>query len=332
MERRTTQQASRGRTWRRVLLAGLCLAGLGWAARALTAPAPAPRERGEHPHEPARTSDAPQRGPSRLLGGRDLDAAASRRLSVARLQNHVDAVGLGAYQLGPVPGDTTGALRGFRIPAAKAYDAWLRLREVVERSQRWPLVIDAPGVTLVEGRDPDGPTPLEWIERANGIDLAAWHEAKRREWREVLEYPEDRPIIEPGVWPEPQPAYEPSAWWFEPREPAKDGSPRLVWLALVPTTSPWDAIPWVADGGWNEFPRASVHVVQLAKWHRSFRLEIVAVHHDSLEFRILRPPATREEATAFARELSMYCPDAVEELLPSAARLLNARRLSLWWD
>jgi hypothetical protein len=60
------------------------------------------------------------------------------------------------------------------------------------------------------------------------------------------------------------------------------------------------------------------------------------VTHDVLEFRVARPPTSRDAALALAESQYYYCPDIVEQGMESiealALSLLKSKIWYFWWD
>jgi hypothetical protein len=57
---------------------------------------------------------------------------------------------------------------------------------------------------------------------------------------------------------------------------------------------------------------------------------------DVLELFVARPPTTRDEATAVARDVYVYCPDTVDQGVETiqnlASLMLNGSAWYFWWD
>ena len=107
-------------------------------------------------------------------------------------------------------------------------------------------------------------------------------------------------------------------------------------VALIPTRD-WTEIPaYLGYGGWNDCPAPEYHVAAMRAWRDRYGAELVCASQDVLEFRVARPPATREEALALAREQYEFCADIVDQGVGSvgalAAGLLNASWWYFWWD
>lgn len=71
----------------------------------------------------------------------------------------------------------------------------------------------------------------------------------------------------------------------------------------------------------------------LQLWDKRFGIEILGADFDWVDVRIKTPV---EDATAFAKEVNAFCPDAVEQGVGDIEELekliRNQHRLFLWWD
>ncbi len=77
-------------------------------------------------------------------------------------------------------------------------------------------------------------------------------------------------------------------------------------------------------------------MARLRRWQERFGAEVVAVSHDVVELRVLRPPTNPAVCVALAHEHYAYCGDIVHQGFGSLARLagslLDARAWYFWWD
>ena len=79
-----------------------------------------------------------------------------------------------------------------------------------------------------------------------------------------------------------------------------------------------------------------MHVAVHRKWREEYGAQIVGISGDTINMRVSRRPATREEALALAREQFLYCSDLVlqgtETLEVLAASLMESDWWYFWWD
>jgi hypothetical protein len=113
------------------------------------------------------------------------------------------------------------------------------------------------------------------------------------------------------------------------------GDVEWMGVLLVPCRSPWQALPYIGFGAFNDCPDPSDQGA-VARWlFEEHGSDPIAVGADSVVFRSLRPVASTSLAAA-VRVLLAYCPTLLDsDLHPDElAGLLQAgvTRLGLWWD
>lgn len=109
-----------------------------------------------------------------------------------------------------------------------------------------------------------------------------------------------------------------------------------VHIALIPT-SDWTEVPaYMRWGGWNACPEPEFHVAALRSWRDRHDVELVGMSFNTLNLIVRRPPATREEALALAREQYAYCADIIDQGVGTysalAADLMANDWWYFWWD
>src|SRR5262249_59409253 len=89
-------------------------------------------------------------------------------------------------------------------------------------------------------------------------------------------------------------------------------------------------------GGWNDCPKPEVHVAMFESWGRRQGAEVMTVGGDVVEMRVGRPPRTRDEAIALAKEQYLYCTDIVDQGTETIDALAYGLRENpvwfFWWD
>lgn len=107
-------------------------------------------------------------------------------------------------------------------------------------------------------------------------------------------------------------------------------------IALVPATQTWQVPIFMWFGGFNECPWPARHATLLRDWQARFGAELIALTTDTLELAVSRPPTTRVDALALAREQYAYCTDIVDQGTQTVGRLaasvLDAPYWFFWWD
>ena len=115
------------------------------------------------------------------------------------------------------------------------------------------------------------------------------------------------------------------------------GQPRpKVHIALIPTDDPTAIPAHMRWGHWNECPSAAYHVAALRAWRGLFGAELIGLGPDTINLRVSRKPATRDEALALARTQYVYCSDIIDQGVGSyralAAELMAQDWWYFWWD
>jgi len=109
-----------------------------------------------------------------------------------------------------------------------------------------------------------------------------------------------------------------------------------VQIALIPTDDPTTIPAYLHWGHWNACPPAAYHVAALRAWRERYGAELVGIDGDTLNLRVSRKPATREEALELARAQYIYCNDIVDQGVGSykalAAELMAHDWWYFWWD
>lgn len=260
-----------------------------------------------------------------------------------------------------------------RVPGADVRAAWERLRA---EGKGWPVILGGAEslADVAESISYETRSPADILAAAASLRFPADLKARReKENAEALESLRKRPpdevayrvidtgAIEAGADPEtagrpvtnaemlkemeqedvgPDLGEWPSA--IEPYDGLRgldknqDGSPRDLFIALLPTTVSAEAMAYLRFGGWNACPPAEHQVAVLRSLHERYGAELVLCTNDVVELRVQRRPATREEALALARDLYLYCNDAIDQghgtVSAFAADLMASDWWYFWWD
>ena len=109
-----------------------------------------------------------------------------------------------------------------------------------------------------------------------------------------------------------------------------------VHIALIPTDDPTTIPAYMHWGNWNECPPSAYHVAALRAWRDRYGAELIGLGEGTINMRVLRKPATREEALKLARIQHVYCSDIIDQGVGSyralAAALLADDWWFFWWD
>jgi len=142
---------------------------------------------------------------------------------------------------------------------------------------------------------------------------------------------EDEPPL--GEWPEET---APSIGLSVARDVVTDEPLATVHIVLVPTADPTTVPAYLRWGGWNACPAAEYHVAALRHWRDRYGAELVGMDLSTLNVRVARKPATRDEAIDLARLQHVYCSDIVDQgtetISVLAAGLMAHPWWFFWWD
>jgi hypothetical protein len=144
---------------------------------------------------------------------------------------------------------------------------------------------------------------------------------------------QDEAAVEVGDWP----AGPVSTTTFNAHCEIGNGRPLpFVFLAKIPTGKSWEIPAYLKFGGWNACPDPAQQAAVLRYWNERHGMEVYSISSDVMECAVARPPRTREEALALAREQFLFCGDIVfqgtETLALLAAGILDAEAWFFWWD
>lgn len=291
----------------RYLLLVAVLLGLG-ACGDDPGPAPAPETR---PEPASEVADEPRAG-----SGEEV-----RR----RMRDLLTKIGMDPKQLRLWFTGTWHELHAAYVDAKDAIDVWQRVRAGTERHGFYPVIAHAVEGGLLDHVRSVDLDPKKIIDKAAQQTLDEWLKTQLARDPELYA---DAPL---GEWSGRPPATEFSVTRDLDGKPATN----LV-LVLIPTRKPWEAIAWFGYGNWNDCPAPWDHVTAHKAWYEAYGAELVAITHDTLEFRATRPPRTRPTAMAWANQQVVYCPDAVlqgtESLRALAEGLIDCRVFGFWWD
>lgn len=170
-------------------------------------------------------------------------------------------------------------------------------------------------------------SPLRAIQLANALNLDEWLDNRK------AEFAEDGREVERNEWPAD---IEPQAGIISTTDILTRKFHEAVGIALLPTALPFEAAAYLRMGGWNEMPDAVEQVALHKRWYEQWQARPVVMAMDTVEFEVLKPIASRDDALRVALEMYLACPDAVEQGMGSldalAASLMDARNWFMWWD
>lgn len=172
----------------------------------------------------------------------------------------------------------------------------------------------------------DEQTPEQLVEASRKIDVADWLREREEEDAEYYD-------IEPADWPDDAPVNDTLTAHCD----VATGEPfPEVLLTVLPAAEPWMAPCYLKAGGWNEMPGPAEQAAMFRHWAGQYGAVVACISDDVIEFTVARPPRTREDAMALARQQYVYCADIVDQGVGSlealAATLLGAGAWYFWWD
>jgi len=173
----------------------------------------------------------------------------------------------------------------------------------------------------------DGQSDEELVEAARAINPSSWFAERQDSDPEYYE-------IEKTGWPDGDPETPQSVTSYLDM---RTGQPLSeVHIAMIPAAEAWMVPCYLRIGGWNECPSAEEHAAIFRYWGEKYGAKVVCITSDVIEMTVARPPKTKEDALALAKEQFLYCADIVHQGTESievlAATLLNAPAWFFWWD
>jgi len=213
----------------------------------------------------------------------------------------------------------------FPVETAAGSAALEKREALLAEGRGYPIIAGSPDDLESAGYEPTAEGDA-CLEEAREIDVDEWL-AERVEGDP--EYYEETH----GEWPSD---VVPTSAFTGPtniltREPLPE-----VAIVLVPATESWQVPCLLGYGGWNECPAPEEHSAVLKRWQERYGATLVAMTSDTIELAVDRPPRSRDDALALAREHYVYCADIVDQgtrtIEALAAALLNAPVWFFWWD
>ncbi len=209
-----------------------------------------------------------------------------------------------------------------------AQAAFERFRDLRIQGEGTVVILGGPDQLerMTENFELDSTTPEALIAQAVALDPLEWLAQREQQDPEYYE-------VAAGDWPEDT---EPnnsisSLIDFETGEPRQE-----VALTVLPTRDAWTAACYLKTGGWNEMPEPHEHAALWRYWEQRYGAQVACIADDVIELTVDRPPQTREEALALARQQFIYCADIVHQgtgsLEALAATLLDGSVWFFWWD
>lgn len=141
-----------------------------------------------------------------------------------------------------------------------------------------------------------------------------------------------------GEWPDNIPVCTES---YEIREAGLTSDNPRVALSFYPGTDPISMLSHIVSMG--DAPQTELIVAYLRQWDARYGIDPISVSSCSIELRVDRSPANRDDAPKLARECMLLCPCLIGERddmlgfecdsIPAlAAHLMGSTYWIFWWD
>lgn len=246
----------------------------------------------------------------------------------------------------------------FRTPGSHAEAAWRLLREHVDQTMHWPVVIgdDENAERVMEQVSLGDVTPAEVIVKAEKLDIDGWIQervdADEEYYQQGYEEPHQQSagggsggglfgalmgaITGRGASKAAPAGGARKYTWETVRNVLTRQYLKNVNILMAPTAIPWEVAAYLNYGGWNECPSPEVQVALHKKWFDKWHAEPFAMTADVIEMHVRKPVPAGEEAFELARQQFVYCPDIVYQGVETVSRLAEEIAESdgwyFWWD
>lgn len=245
----------------------------------------------------------------------------------------------------------------FRTPGSHAEAAWRLLREQVDQTMHWPVVIgdDESAERVMEQVSFAEMPPDEVIANADKLDVDRWIQERVAGDEEYYQsgYEEPRQpsagsggiglfggfinaITGRGAGKAAPAGGVRKHTWETVRNVLTRQYLKSVYILMAPTAIPWEVAAYLNYGGWNECPPPEVQVALHKQWFDKWHAEPFAMTGDIIEMHVRKPVPAGDEAFAVAREQFVYCPDIVYQGVETVSRLAEEIAESdgwyFWWD
>lgn len=230
--------------------------------------------------------------------------------------------------------DSDGSFYMVQVPRGTALDVWRVVRNAVDSTGYWPVFTEEYD-RLFEYMEFNEMEPATILKNANSIDAKSWFKNHVEDNPEVFE--EALAFVKSGANTHWQPnSREESRQAADDFHIVKSVSGFTSTMILAPTKTPWHVAAMLRWGGSNDGIEPEEHTALHKYWFTAYGAEPVVATMDTWEFRVVKPPETREAAMNLAREQYIYCPDIVDQgcatIAGLASELIYSPRWFFWWD
>lgn len=224
-----------------------------------------------------------------------------------------------------------GDILRIEVSVQDALPTWMKLRDAVEKTGRWPVLLGDPNsVKTITNPEYFEVHVIEDLEAARHLDGQQVLRDSLREQEEEIEDEE----------------YTPEDISFDPNqlegvamdEPVLLSFDRVetVIIALLPSPNGWETPAHFGYGSWNAYPNVPEHVAMLKHWSERYGADLAVFTSDTVELLLTEPIRDPMVAKEVAIEWYAYSFDNVEQgagsVLELADAMLGSRVWFSWWD
>lgn len=279
-----------------------------------------------------------------------------------QLDSYIATLGLGDVKRSIT---SQGKFYCLSMHGSQVENVWRILRERVDETLRWPVVIGETNdaLELIDYASKTSEEETAWtIEQGLKLDVSKWLEEAKAQ-QALYTAPSAASAEASRVANEASPFSDffnsvtrvfgkPSSGHPKPVQPPRTTFQKYsfatptdmlskaflpeVNIALPPTALPWEIPAYLKYGDWNGCPAQEIHVALFKRWHELHGAEVFAMVRDVVELHVRRPPTTPAEAVAVAQEQYLYCPDIVlqgtDTIEGLSNEIINTDGWFFWWD
>lgn len=109
-----------------------------------------------------------------------------------------------------------------------------------------------------------------------------------------------------------------------------------LYIAILPTEDATEAAAYLKFGDWNANPSPEMHVAAARYWQEQAGAIPIYVGFDVIEYKVTKPPQTKQAAIQMAAIMYDYCEDIVTQGVGSVsdlgATIQGSPYWYFWWD
>lgn len=223
---------------------------------------------------------------------------------------------------------SNGGLYVITVAAKNALTVWGKARSILDTTGYWPIISDDVEQLLecfeLDLFEEDVLDTDQIVRLSESIDPESW---LCEQYKKNLEYY----TTDVGDWPagvQPDTSYAPAMV-------QGDG---IVSILFCSASEAWHVPAAIRWGGSNDGMLPQYHTAFLKRWNKEYGAELVCANMSTIEMKVSKPPQTKADALALAKEQFAYCPDIVTQrrapqtVAALAADLYKSPQWYFWWD